>query len=118
LCDIVVTIIGGRLGAQSQDQPGYSITQVEIRRALDRDIPVFLFVDRNVLAEYSTSQLNKNNNVHYRFVDDVRVYEFIETLYALPKHNPIAPFETVAEIRSFTEQWAGLSRGSFSNRND
>jgi hypothetical protein len=110
LCDIVVTIVGGRFGAESNDQPGYSITQSEIRRALERGIAVFIFVDRSVLAEYSTYQLNKDSkDTKYRFVDDVRIYEFLEFLHALPKNNPIAPFETNTDITNYlTEQWAGL----------
>lgn len=110
LCDIVVTLVGGRFGADSRDQPGYSITQSEIRRALERGIAVFIFVERSVLAEYSTYQLNKDSkDIKYRFVDDVRVYEFLEFLHALPKNNPIASFEIVTDITNYlTEQWAGL----------
>jgi hypothetical protein len=110
LCDVVVTIVGGRFGTESHDQPGYSITQTEIRRALERGIPVFIFVDRSALSEYSTYQLNKGNkDIKYRFVDDPRIYEFLEVLYGLPKNNPITPFETAKDITDFLqEQWAGL----------
>ena len=61
LCDVLVAIVGGRYGSESLDDPGYSISQAELRRALDRGIQVFIFVERGVLAEYSTYQLNKTN---------------------------------------------------------
>jgi len=110
LCDIIVTIIGGRYGTSSQQELGYSITQNELRRALDRGIQVFIFVEKNVLSEFSTYQLNKENkSTIYRFVDDVKVYEFIEHLYQLPKNNAITPFEISTDITKFLKnQWAGL----------
>lgn len=110
LCDIIVCVIGGRFGTESRDGDGYSITQNEIRRALDLGIQVFIFVERGVLGEFSTYQVNKENtDVNYKFVDDVRVYKFIETLFKLPNNNPIAPFESTRDITDFLKlQWAGL----------
>ena len=110
LCDVIVSIIGGRFGSESQQEQGYSITQVELRRALERGIQVFIFIERSVNGEFSTYQVNKGNpNVQYRFVDDLRVYEFIESLHKLPRNNPIATFETSADIIDYLKaQWAGL----------
>lgn len=110
LSDVIVSIIGGRFGSTSQQDDNSSISQRELRRALERGIQVFIFVEKNVLAEYSTYQLNKNSEqIKYRFADDVRIYEFIETLYALPRNNPIASFETSADITEYLlVQWAGL----------
>ena len=42
LSDIIVTIIGGRFGTESRQEVGYSITQNELRRALDRNVQVFI----------------------------------------------------------------------------
>lgn len=110
LCDIVVSIIGGRFGTESQDHAGYSISQAELKRALDRGIQVFIFIERSVLSEYSTYQLNKDYpGIKYRFVDNPKIYEFIEQIHKLPRNNPIAPFETAADITSYLKmQWAGL----------
>lgn len=109
LCDIVVSIIGGRFGSESHDEKSYSISQKELKTALDRGIQVFIFIDSNVLAEYSTYQLNKENETKYRFVDDKRIYQFIEEIYKLPRNNPVAKFETSAEIVDYLRtQWAGL----------
>ena len=110
LCDIIVTIIGGRYGSESSEEPGLSITQNELRRALEKGIQVFIFIDRDVLGEFSTYRLNKDNSkIKYKFVDNVKVYEFIEMLIALPRNNPIAPFSTSSDITEYLQaQWAGL----------
>lgn len=109
LCDILVSIVGGRFGSSSQHEP-YSISQIEIKTAVDLGKQVYVFIDRSVLSEYSTYLNNKNiETIRYRFVDDVRVYKFIEEVEALPRNNPIAPFETSQDIANFLrEQWAGL----------
>lgn len=110
LCDILVTIIGGKFGTESHNEQGYSITQKEIKRALERGIQVFIFIEQNVHSEYSTFKLNKDNKkVKYQYVDDTKVYEFIDSLYQLPKNNPITPFQTSADIVNYLKsQWAGL----------
>ena len=110
MSDMLVSIVGGRFGSESNDDPGYSISQAELRRALDRGIQVFIFVERGVLSEYSTWQLNKADpDVKYRFVDNPKIYEFVEQLYALPRNNPVAPFETSIDIVEYLRaQWSGL----------
>lgn len=110
LSDIIVSIVGGRFGTESTDHPGLSVSQAELRRALDRGIQVYVFVEKSTLSEYATYQLNKSTDgVKYRFADDVRVFEFIEQLYALPQNNPIQGFETSTDITEFLRaQWAGL----------
>lgn len=82
--------------------------------AEERGIQVFIFIEKNVLAEYSTCQLNRDSDqVKYRFADDVRILEFIESLYALPRNNPIASFEVSADITGYLlVQWAGLFQRS------
>ncbi|CAM2786923.1 DUF4062 domain-containing protein [Janthinobacterium lividum] len=110
LCDIFVTIIGGKFGSESKEVTGYSITQNEIVRALEKGIQVYIFVERNTLTEYEMWKLNnKNDTVKYRFADDTRIYSFIDHLYALPNNNPIVGFGNVSEITMYLQdQWAGL----------
>jgi len=110
LCDIIVSIIGGRYGSEARDDPGYSISQAELRRALDQGIQVFIFVEKSVLAEFSTYQLNKSlTDVRYRFVDNTKIYDFLEQVFALPQNNPITGFETSTDISEYLRvQWAGL----------
>lgn len=110
LCDVLVSIIGGRHGSESSDAGPYSISQQELKTAIERGVQVFIFIERSVYAEYSTYKLNKGNDtIKYVFVDDPRVYQFIEEVYGLPSNNPIATFETSYDIiKHLRLQWAGL----------
>lgn len=107
--DILVSIIGGRYGADSVD-PGYSISQKELRHALQAGKQVYIFVEKNVRAEYSTYKLNKDNlSIVYCHVDDKRVYEFLDEVFLLPRNNPIFDFESPQDIvKILRDQWAGL----------
>lgn len=110
LSDVIVSIIGGRFGTESSQNEMHSISMEELSTALGREVQVFIFIEKSVLAEFSTYQLNKTNSTtKYRFVDDTRVYEFIDGLHKLPRNNPIAPFETSADIVEYLRsQWAGM----------
>lgn len=107
--DILVGIIGGRFGSVS-GKSNYSITQTEIKTALEQDKNVYLFIDKNVHSEYQTYLINKKNeSTKYRYADDIKIYQFIEEVYSLPKNNIIQSFETAQDIINFLrEQWAGL----------
>ncbi len=109
LSDIIVCIVGGRYGSASSTREG-SITQNELKEALRKQIQVYVFVEQNVYAEYSTYQGNRDNiTIKYSFVDNIAIYEFLEKIYALPQNNTITPFSTSAEIINFLKlQWAGL----------
>ena len=63
-----------------------------------------------MLNEYSTYKLNKGSkDISYSSVDDIKVFEFLDELYALPSNNPIAKFEIASDITTFLrEQFAGL----------
>lgn len=115
--DILVGVVGGRFGSEAENKD-YSITQTEIKTAIDQNKQVYIFVEKNVLAEYETYLINKESEtIKYRFVDDKRVYKFIEEIYALPKNNIVHPFETAQDIISFLkEQWAGVFRDLLSRQ--
>lgn len=107
--DLFVSIIGGRLGCESQHE-SFSVSQMEFRTAFQLNKQVYIFIDKNVSAEYQTYLLNKQNkDIKYRFADSVRIYEFIESCEKLPANNTIHAFETSGDIiRYLKEQWAGL----------
>lgn len=86
--DILIAIIGGRFGSESKEDQ-YSITQHEIKKAIEANKLVYIFIDRYVDAEYSTYLKNKNANITYAQVDDIRVYKFIEEIRDLKKNNTI-----------------------------
>jgi hypothetical protein len=108
-CDIVVAVIGGKYGSQSQ-QSAYSISQEEIRAAVKQDKSLFVFIEKGVFSEYQTYLRNKETaSIKYSYVERPEIYQFIEEVYNLPKNNPIHPFETAEDIIQFLqEQWAGL----------
>ncbi|HEP6432450.1 DUF4062 domain-containing protein [Burkholderia cenocepacia] len=109
-CDLFVTIIGGKFGSESKEIEGQSITQNEISRALEKGIQVYIFIEQNTLTEYQTWKINKENeSMKFRYADDVRIYSFIDRLYALPQNNPITGFKTISDVTAYLqEQWAGL----------
>lgn len=107
-CDILVSIVGGRFGSQAKDEE-YSVSQIELKTAVALNRHCYVFVERDVLGEFKTYRRNKNNVVEYDSVDNVRVFSFLEEVYALGKNNKIIAFETSKDIIGFLkEQWAGL----------
>src|SRR5215469_16980720 len=85
-CDLLVSVIGGRFGTESKENPGYSISQQELRRALELGVQVFIFVERAVHSEYDTYRANKEvTGIKYQAADDVRVYQYLEEVHSLPK---------------------------------
>ena len=111
--DVLVSIIGSRYGSAGiikEKEQEYSVSQLELKTALKEDKQVFVFIDKNVFTEYETYILNKNNeNVIYKYVDNVNIYKFIEEIKAIPHNNNIKGFETAEDITSYLrEQFAGL----------
>jgi len=108
-CDILVSIIGGRFGSAATASE-YSITQEELRRAHENGKQVYIFVDRAVHAEFDFYRANKTvTGVKFMHASDVRIYSFLEEIYALPNGNPIFSFTTATDIITILrEQWSGL----------
>lgn len=107
-CDVLISIIGGRFGSKSDDSV-YSVSQTELRVALDQSKQVYIFVERDVYHEYRTYEKNKDAKIKWASVDSSKIYEFLSEVYALKNNNPILPFETSSEItENLKEQWAGL----------
>lgn len=115
--DILVSIIGGRFGSESKDESTIkkylqksSISQRELLEAIEHQKQVYIFIDKNVSAEYQTFLLNKDNkDIRYKYVDDPRIYSFIEDIKSLGTNNNIKDFETSADITNYLrEQFAGL----------
>lgn len=111
--DILVSILGGRYGSKAlteDNSKGYSVSQMELITALKEDKQVFIFIEKNVLTEYETYLVNKDNeNVSYHYVDNINIYKFIEELKSLPNNNNIKGFESADDIIKYLrEQFAGL----------
>ncbi|MDT0507990.1 DUF4062 domain-containing protein [Novosphingobium sp. MMS21-SN21R] len=107
-CDILVSVIGGRFGSTSNDGE-FSVSQLELRTAIEQYKQVYIFVERDVSSEYRTYLKNKNTNINWTAVDNVKIYKFLEEVHALPNNNAIMSFETGQDIINLLrEQWAGL----------
>jgi len=109
LCDILVAVIGGRFGSESKEAD-YSISNIELKSAIEKNKQVYIFIEKSVAAEYRTYEANKGNaEIRFAAADDSRVYKFIEEVSSLPINNQIQHFESAQEITLYLkEQWAGL----------
>ena len=132
LCHIMILIIGGRYGSPSTttnieeerrkyDESYVSITRKEFETAISKNIPVFIFVDKNVFSEYQTYKENQEifdtqysssekiakgiPQFKFAHVDHVNVFRFLD----LVRNKPIKTFEKVEEIESYIKtQLSGL----------
>jgi hypothetical protein len=130
-CHMLVLIIGGRYGSPSSGskvakakdvdaryERYNSITRKEYENARSRDIPIFIFVEKNVLAEYQTYKDNRDNtSVKYAHVDSVNIYRLLDDILSQRRNNFIKDFEKFDDIVSWLRsQWAGLFADFLTNR--
>ena len=108
-CDMLLAIIGGKFGSQSNDKK-HSITQKELKTAIELGKQIYIFVEKAVHSEYRTYQNNKDlEGFKPTSVNDKRVFTFLEEVYGLPGGNPIEPFEISDDITRYLKvQWGGL----------
>jgi uncharacterized protein DUF4062 len=121
-CDIYVLIIGGRYGSEASSTKSVlprefferyeSVTKLEYKAAVDKDVPIYVLIEKAVYAEYQTYQKNRDaTDVRYAHVDSVNVYRFMEEILSQPRNNPVQPFDKYSEIEEWLrQQWAGLFR--------
>jgi hypothetical protein len=107
--DILISIIGGRYGSKSMDS-SYSVSNMELKTARDQGKQVYIFIEKHVEIEYETYLLNKGiDNFKYKYVDNTKVYEFIEEIKGMSLNNTISQFDSADDIVGFLkEQFAGL----------
>lgn len=90
---------------------------MELKIALQENKQVYIFIEKNVLSEFETFLLNKESDIKYKHVDDVRIYNFIEEIKSLPNNNNIKGFETNSDIILYLkEQFAGLFQRFLQNQ--
>lgn len=111
--DILVSILGSRYGSEAitdELSKKYSVSQMELKTAIDEHKQVFIFIEKDVLTEYETYLANKNNkDVKYHYVDNPNIYRFIEEIKSYRNNNNIKGFETADDIKNYLrEQFAGL----------
>ncbi|MCP5197165.1 MAG: DUF4062 domain-containing protein [Gammaproteobacteria bacterium] len=128
--EMFVLIIGGRYGSAASDEnleitPEFydryeSITKSEYVSATNKDIPVYILIEKQVYTEYETFKKNKNNkSIEYAQVDSVNVFFLIEEILNKSRNNPAYQFERHSEIEAWLkEQWAGLFRELINRRTE
>jgi hypothetical protein len=122
-CHMLILIIGGRYGSPATGEPerpreeldrafaAYnSITKLEYEKAIEKRIPVFVFVEKGVHAEYETYGHNKRNDtIAYAHVDSVNVFRLLDEIASRRTGNYVQPFDNFDDIAAWLrEQWAGL----------
>lgn len=107
--DILVGIIGGRFGSDSDDE-SYSVSMKEIKTAIKNNKQVFIFVEKSVLNEHQIYQLNKDSSdIKFAHVDNIKIHNFIEEINELKINNAMIAFDSATDITNFLkEQFAGL----------
>ena len=76
--DFFILIIGNRYGYIT-DQ-GKSITNLEYLHAKAKNIPIFVFVDKQLYATWNVWKSNKDGN-YTSLVDNPKMFEFISEIY-------------------------------------
>ncbi len=153
--DAVVVIIGSRFGGKAipkaisnvdleklkglskgskmLDNPeNISITQLEILKAIDSNIPIFTFVDSRVLHDHLFYEKNKDKgiieNIEFPSIEKketaIYIFEFINFLRFRSKNNSISEFNKISDIEEILKkQWSALlqrllfDQRSFKNEN-
>lgn len=108
-CDIFVLIVGKRYGSCF---PGdfLSITHREYIEAQNLSIPIYSFVDLDVLHDYEFHAKNTSSEkCSYRVVEDINVFSLIEDIQKASKDNSLISFTSIADILNhLRKQWASL----------
>ena len=97
-----------------------SVTKREYDTARDKDIPIFIFVDRNVRAEYETFKSNRqNSSIRYAHVDSVNIFRLLDDILSQKRNNYVKEFDKFEDITSWLrEQWAGIFADMLARKRD
>ena len=141
-CDMLIFIIGRRFGGlavpeayehmdkealstllddsfeKAFEQRLFSITQLEVLKAIEMGIPVWTFVEQSVYNDHNTYQKNQDNDtIIYGSIEKSDtakyIFEFINLIRRRRTGNCIFTFEYAKDIeRELTKQFSGiLSKG-------
>lgn len=117
--DMVVLVIGGNYGSAASGETDdfsefLSVTRKEFRTAKDSKIPIYVFIDSKILAEYDTFDLNQEKlkkdpqAIRFKNTKNINVFYFIKEIYQLGK-LPVTSFSRCEEIKNFlSKQWADM----------
>ena len=118
--DMVILIIGGEYGSaasgeKKDDFKEYmSVTRNEFRTAVESGIPIFVMIDKKVMAEYGVYEANyhaiEKENMEMKFptTKNINVFRFIKEIKGIVT-LPIQEFERSSNIKEFiSKQWADM----------
>lgn len=138
-CDLLVLIIGGRFGGKAVSEAvqeidferikakipfdalpkdgTYSITHLEVLKAIECGIPVYTFIQANVYSDHNLYQKNKASSI----IDQILfpsiekqetakyIFEFINTVRLRNHGNSIFSFDNAEEIENtLKKQWSSF----------
>ena len=118
--DMVILIIGGEYGSaasgESKDEfkEYMSVTRNEFRTAVEYGIPIFVMIDKKVMAEYGVYDVNydaiekEHRNMAFPITKNINVFRFIKEIKEIVT-LPIQEFEQSSDIKGFiSKQWADM----------
>lgn len=119
--DMVILIIGGKYGSMATSEMPenefseyLSITRKEYNTALSENIPVYVFIESDVLSEYNIYKKNKTileknpESIKFNATDNINIFRFISNILILGKIS-VTDFKETQQIKDFLrKQWADL----------
>ena len=138
-CDMVVLIVGSRFGGKSNiealktidfkkiqsEEKGidaiinegvYSVTQLEVLKAIENNVPVYSFIDKRVWHDHELYEKNKHNEavitaISFPSIEKQElatyIFEFINFVRNRTRGNNIFTFEKTSDIEVILKkQWA------------
>lgn len=131
---MLILIVGGRYGSAAEEKKKNtsdseiskmyetynSVTKKEYETARAKDIPIFIFVEKGVKAEYETFKSNrKNDTIKYAHVDNVNVFLLLDEILSQKRNNFAKEFEKLEDITIWLrEQWAGIFADLLTKKNE
>jgi len=140
-CDVVLLIVGARFGGEAvpsaldqidftkllhessmlellANKGGFSITQLEVLKAVEQGIPVYAFVDQSVYNDHHLYERNKQNTdiidkIEFPSIQKretaIYIFEFINFLRKRGRNNSLTEFSRLDDIKNhLTSQWSQL----------
>lgn len=118
--DMAILIIGGNYGSPATGEKSsdfdefISITRNEFRKGVERGVPFYVFIDRNVFSEYGIYELNAKEiesgtcSIKFKATKNINVFRFIKEIQSI-KQISITEFDKVANIKDFlSKQWSDM----------
>jgi hypothetical protein len=123
--DMAILIIGGNYGSaatgESPEVKDYmSITRKEFKTAMEFNIPIYVFIESKVHAEYDVYEMNissieeNNEKIQFKATKDLNVFRFIKEIKKIG-NVPITEFTKPSEIKEFLgKQWSDMFKAYLS----